>query len=191
MRIIGGRHRGTRLAELGGDKTRPTADRVRESIFNILAGGRFGTAVPEAIVIDLFAGTGALGLEALSRGASSVAFIENDNDALSVLRANIDRLKRRENCQVIAGNATTLAAWRGQPATLVFADAPYGTGDGLQAITALQRIGALDKTFVGVVETGKAEQLDPALLTESELVCTDERIYGRAKVHFLTRPESV
>ena len=69
MRIIGGRHRGTKLADVAGNKTRPTADLVRESIFNILGGGRYGSPLVNGIVLDLFAGTGAIGLEALSRGA--------------------------------------------------------------------------------------------------------------------------
>ena len=84
MRIIAGRHRGTKLAEPAGASTRPTADRVRESLFNILAGGRFGEAVIDARVIDAFAGTGALGLEALSRGAAHASFIERDPGALKL-----------------------------------------------------------------------------------------------------------
>ena len=81
MRIIAGRHRGTKLAQLVGADTRPTADRVRESLFNILEGGRYGRVLPDAIVVDAFAGTGALGLEALSRGATSASFIERDRTA--------------------------------------------------------------------------------------------------------------
>ena len=110
MRIIGGRHRGTKLADLAGDKTRPTSDRVRESLFNILDGGRFGAVVRDAVVIDLFAGTGALGLEALSRGAQHASFVENDGAALGVVRANIARLKRGDDTAVLAGNATSLGS---------------------------------------------------------------------------------
>ena len=131
MRIIAGQHRGTKLAQLVGADTRPTADRVRESLFNILEGGRFGQILTDAIVIDAFAGTGALGLEALSRRAKSARFIERDMKALSVLRANIDRLKCPGDCKVVAGDATSITAWQGPPATLMFADAPYGSGDGL------------------------------------------------------------
>ena len=130
MRIIAGRHRGTKLAQPAGADTRPTADRVRESLFNILEGGRFGRVIEDAIVIDAFAGTGALGLEALSRGAKSASFIERDQAALSVLRANIDRLKRVEDSHVIAGDATSIPAWRGPPATLMFADAPMEAAAG-------------------------------------------------------------
>ena len=91
MRIIGGRHRGAKLADLAGDKTRPTADRVRESIFNILAGGRYGLPLVNGIVLDLFAGTGAIGLEALSRGAAWANFVERDPAALAVVRKNIHK----------------------------------------------------------------------------------------------------
>ena len=89
MRIIGGRHRGAKLADLTGQKTRPTADRVRESVFNILAGGCYGSPLVNGVVVDLFAGTGAIGLEALSRGASKACFVENEAAALAVLRQNI------------------------------------------------------------------------------------------------------
>ena len=185
MRIIGGQHRGTKLADLAGNKTRPTADRVRESIFNILAGGRFGDPLLDGIVIDLFAGTGAMGLEALSRGGAHASFIETDGDALAVLRANIAKLKREDDCRIIAGDARKLASWRGQPATLVFADAPYESGDGLTAIAGLGRIGALAPDAVLVVETGKQELLVPDILANAGFRVVDARAYGKAIVHIL------
>lgn len=191
MRIIGGQHRGTKLADLAGDKTRPTSDRVRESIFNILAGGRFGAPLHDSVVIDLFAGTGAMGLEALSRGARMAAFVENDREALGVLRANIDRLKRAGDCRVIAGDATTLASWRGDLATLVFADAPYASRDGLRAINRLCTIGALADQALIVMETGKDETPDSDLLGEAGLEIVDARAYGKAMVHILTRQSGV
>ena len=123
MRIIAGRHRGTKLAEPAGASTRPTADRVRESLFNILAGGRFGEAVIDARVIDAFAGTGALGLEALSRGAANATFIERDPGALNTLRSNIARLRREADAAVISGDATNIASWRGYAAGLLLAAA--------------------------------------------------------------------
>ena len=185
MRIIGGQHRGTKLVELANDKTRPTSDRVRESIFNILSGGRFGMPLPGGIVIDLFAGTGALGLEALSRGAARSYFVENEASALAVLRANISKLKRAGDCTVIAANATSLAAWRGERADVVFADAPYESGDGLTAIAGLGRIGALAPNAVLVVETGKQEMLVPDILAEAGFGIVDARAYGKAMVHIL------
>lgn len=186
MRIIGGRHRGTKLADFAGNKTRPTADRVRESIFNILAGGHYGSPLVNGIVLDLFAGTGAIGLEALSRGAVRANFVENDPAALAIVRKNIDKLQRMDDCRVIAGDATRLVNWRGNPANLVFADAPYGTGDGLRAVANLNAIGALLPESIAVIETGRQEELDPDILATTNLKRIDSRRYGKAAVHFLT-----
>ena len=104
MRIIGGQHRGTQLTDVGkGDAAahlRPTSDRVRENLFNILMGGRFGDVVREARVLDLFAGTGALGLEALSRGARQATFVENGRVGLTLLKQNIAKLRREETVKI-------------------------------------------------------------------------------------------
>ena len=185
MRIIAGQHRGTKLAQLVGADTRPTADRVRESLFNILEGGRFGQILTDAIVIDAFAGTGALGLEALSRGAKSARFIERDMKALSVLRANIDRLKCSGDCKVVAGDATSITAWQGPPATLMFADAPYGSGDGFVAAQGIASLGGLASGALVIVETDKAEQPLEKDFTTSGMNVLESRSYGRANLHFL------
>ena len=185
MRIIAGRHRGTKLAQPAGAETRPTGDRVRESLFNILEGGRFGDVLAGAVVIDAFAGTGALGLEALSRGAVHTSFIEHDRDALAVLRANIARLDRAADSRVIAGDALTLTSWRGAAASLMIADAPYGSGRGLAAAVRLAGIGALANGALVILETEKSEQPDPAVMACGGLSTIDERRYGRAKLHFL------
>src|SRR5438105_15782589 len=107
LRIVGGSHRGRRLAAPVGELVRPTSDRAREALFNILSHGRFATAgLPFAgrPVLDAFAGTGALGLEALSRGASAAAFIENGREALSALRRNIAALGEEDRAHIIAGD---------------------------------------------------------------------------------------
>lgn len=139
MRIIAGIHRGRALANVGkgdpGAHLRPTTDRVRESLFNMLAGGRFGDPFEEAHVLDLFAGTGALGLEALSRGAASAVFVDDGRKALSLIRENIKML-RCETARVIARDATRLPPCDGDRATLVFLDPPYGKGLGAQALAA-------------------------------------------------------
>jgi 16S rRNA (guanine966-N2)-methyltransferase len=187
MRIIAGRHRGTKLALPAGAGTRPTADRTRESLFNILAGGRFGEVVDGAIIIDAFAGTGALGLEALSRGCAFASFIERDQQALAALRQNISRLDRADDSRVIAGDALTLARWHGDPATLLLADAPYGSGDGLAATQQLMRIGALGDDALIIIETGNDETMDADTLAAAGLELLVARRYGRALVHFLGR----
>ena len=184
MRIIAGRHRGTKLALPAGAGTRPTTDRTRESLFNILAGGRFGEVIADAVVIDAFAGTGALGLEALSRGARFASFIESDQKALAALHENITRLKRAADSRVLAADALQIARWRGDAANLVMTDAPYGSGNGLAAILQLLGIGALADAALIVIETGSNETLDAEMLADAGLQVLEERRYGRALLHF-------
>jgi len=185
MRIIAGSRRGATLTKLDAIKTRPTADRVRESLFNILQAGRFQGLLANSQVIDVFAGTGALGLEAISRGATFASFIENDGSALAVLRANIAKLRFQSSAAVLAADAKNLTHWRTVPANLVFADAPYQTGDGPKAINALAKIGALGNAAVVIIETAKTEILDSDTLAAG-LTPIDQRNYGKALLNFLT-----
>ena len=138
MRIVAGQFGGVTLAALGkgdaGAHLRPTTDRVRESLFSILNGGRFGNPIDGARVLDLFAGTGALGLEALSRGAASATFVENGRKALGLIRDNIDKCRAGDAAQVIRRDATKLSD--GTPHDLIFLDPPYGKGMGEKAISA-------------------------------------------------------
>lgn len=133
MRIIGGKHRGLALAALGvGDKgasLRPTSDRVREALFNVLTGGRYGNPVTGARVLDLFAGTGALGLEALSRGAAFATFVDSGRVAQGLIRQNLRRAGRDGDARLIAADIATLPQ-ADEPATLIFLDPPYGKGLG-------------------------------------------------------------
>lgn len=136
MRIVGGEFRGRRLAALGrgdaGAHLRPTADRVRESLFSMLEGGRFGDPVDGARVLDLFAGTGALGLEALSRGAAHVTFVDDGRVAQKLLADNIAALGVADRVRVIRASALRLP--RGEGAGLVFLDPPYGKDLGDKAL---------------------------------------------------------
>ncbi|MBM9593199.1 16S rRNA (guanine(966)-N(2))-methyltransferase RsmD [Roseitranquillus sediminis] len=136
MRIVGGRWRGTALTPLGrGDdkaRLRPTADRVRESLFNMLASR--GNPVTDARVLDLFAGTGALGLEALSRGASHAVFVDDGRKAQNLIRANIARLRADAAARVLSTDATRLPPTVDAPCDLVFLDPPYGRGMGARAL---------------------------------------------------------
>ena len=124
MNIIGGKKRGSKLALCTSKAVRPTAQRTREALFNILQGGRFSLSLSEANVIDLFAGTGAIGLEALSRGARSCIFVEQDQDALQTLQANISKLKLENCAHILAKDARQIHSWPGPRAELVFADPP-------------------------------------------------------------------
>jgi 16S rRNA (guanine966-N2)-methyltransferase len=140
MRIIGGASRGLHLAPVGqGDAEahlRPTSDRVREAIFNLLLNGGYGNPVQNARVLDLFAGTGALGLEALSRGAGSVTFVDSGSVALALIRRNIALMRAEDRAQVIKGDATRLSENRGPRHDLVFLDPPYGKSMGEGALAA-------------------------------------------------------
>lgn len=137
MRIIAGDYRGTVLADVGkGDAAahlRPTSDRVRESLFSMLT---HLDVIHGARVLDLFAGTGALGLEALSRGAQEVVFIENGKVAHKLVRENIEKLRARDIARLMPQDATALGAWPMAPFDLVFLDPPYGKGMGQQALVA-------------------------------------------------------
>lgn len=139
MRIVGGDWRGRRLAALGkGDPAahlRPTPDRVREALFNMLAGGRFGDPLTDAVVLDLFAGTGALGLEALSRGARHATFVETGRTGQRLLAENVQTLGCKDRVTLLKADATRLPPTpRPAAATLVFLDPPYGKGLGALAL---------------------------------------------------------
>ena len=137
MRIIAGKFRGRTLASVGkGDphaRLRPTSDRVRESLFSILAGL---DVVEGSRVLDLFAGTGALGLEALSRGAAQATFVENGRTALSLLRKNIALVGCDDVAEILSCDATRLPQNPGKPCDLIFLDPPYGKGLGQKALIA-------------------------------------------------------
>lgn len=153
MRIIGGRYGGLHLTPVGkGDQAahlRPTTDRVRESLFGLLDGGRFGSPIKGARVLDLFAGSGALGLEALSRGADQVCFVENGRPALKLLHANIDKLAAGSACRVLRRDARRLGAVDGAPFDLIFLDPPYGRALGPHALRAARDGGwVADKALI-------------------------------------------
>lgn len=130
MRIVGGTLRGTHLSEIGtGDAAahlRPTSDRVRESIFNLLLNGGHGDLVSGRRVLDLFAGTGALGLEALSRGADFTLFVETGETSRALIRKNIDITRSIGKTKLFRCDATDLGPAKGKPFDLVFLDPPYG-----------------------------------------------------------------
>lgn len=186
MRIIGGTRRGLKLAEVGaGDAAahlRPTSDRVREAIFNLLINAH-GNPVTGARVLDLFAGTGALGLEALSRGATEATFVDDGQAALALLKANIAKMRAEGQTRIQRQNATRLPPNAAAPYTLIFLDPPYGKGLGELALAAAQKGGWLAPAAVVVWE----EAIAPAL----PLGCAplDQRRYGDTVVTLLTAPE--
>ena len=176
MRIVGGSLRGLSLSGLGkGDAAahlRPTTDRVRESLFNLLTNGRGGDLVDGAVVLDLFAGTGALGIEALSRGARHATFVDDGRTAARLLSDNIARARLGDRAAVIRRQAARIGPAPGAPATLVFLDPPYGRGLGGPALDAARAGGWLAPGATVVWE----ESAPPAL--PSWLDEIDRRRYG-------------
>jgi 16S rRNA (guanine966-N2)-methyltransferase len=183
LRIVGGVHRGRRLVVSPGDSVRPTSDRVREALFNILSHGSFaasGLPFADRPVLDAFAGTGALGLEALSRGASAAVFIDSGRDALAALRRNIGALGEEDRAQIVAGDATRppRAAFA---CAVAFLDPPYSSGLTVSALPALAAAGWLAPEALAVVELAAAEEWAPL----SGFAPLDERVYGTARLVFL------
>lgn len=140
MRIIGGEFRGRALASVGkgdvGAHLRPTTDRVRETLFNVLSGGRYGDPLTGARVLDLFAGTGALGLEALSRGAARAVFVESGRKGQALVQENIALCKASDRAALLRRDARRLGQNEEPPFDLVFLDPPYGKALGEQALQA-------------------------------------------------------
>jgi 16S rRNA (guanine966-N2)-methyltransferase len=182
MRIIAGRHRGRRLEAPAGLAVRPTGERAREALFDILAHGRFAArpVFEDARVLDAFAGTGALGLEALSRGARFATFLENDRAARAALARNIAALGEGQHAQVIAADALHPPRASG-PCDLAFLDPPYGEPLAAPALEALAAMGWFAADALIVVElAARAPFAAPAGFTPLE-----ERHYGAAKIVFL------
>ncbi|MCA3421698.1 MAG: 16S rRNA (guanine(966)-N(2))-methyltransferase RsmD [Roseomonas sp.] len=182
MRIIAGRWKGRALIAPPGLATRPTSDRARQAIFDQLWHAPWaGRAVVEnAVVLDGFAGTGAMGLEALSRGAAQVFFMEQDRAALTTLRANIAACKAGDACRVIVGDVTA-PPQAATPCNLVFLDPPYGKGLVPRALGALQAKGWIAPGALIIAETGRDEAA--VMLPGFEVVST--RDHGAARLSAL------
>jgi 16S rRNA (guanine966-N2)-methyltransferase len=179
VRIIAGEWRGRPLAAPPGMDTRPTADRAREALFSMLA-SRLGTF--EGLkVADLFAGSGALGFEALSRGAASVLFIENEPNAAAAIRRNADSLGASDHVRILGGSAFTLP--RSDPFDLILADPPYAPGSGTAAVRAVSEAGWLAPGGWMSVETSRRDDVEPCGLSVEAL-----RDVGRARFTLLRRP---
>ncbi len=182
MRIVAGKHRGRPLTAPSGRDIRPTSDRARESIFNILEHGSASGPLDGAVVLDAFAGTGAFGLEALSRGARRATFIENATVARHALALNIAACDEDDNVSIVNADATDPPPAR-HPVDLAFLDPPYGAGLATPCLESLQKRGWLGAETMIVLELGAKEDFTPPdFLTE-----IDRRRYGAAQIVFLTR----
>lgn len=186
MRIVGGTHRGLLLAEVGaGDAAahlRPTSDRVREAVFNLLINGREGDLVRDQRVLDLFAGTGALGLEALSRGAAHVTFVDDGAAARALIRANIEKMRAMGATRLYRRDARDLGPNRGAGFGLVFLDPPYGRELGEGALLSARDGGWLAPGAIIVWEEN-SPRIPPQGFT-----LLDQRRYGETWVTLLRAP---
>ncbi len=181
MRIIGGEFKGRKLIAVRGEKTRPTADRIREASFNILS-----SRVDAAVVLDLFAGTGALGLEALSRGAQTAIFIESRKDALSVLRRNVNAMGLENRATIlkwdILKNLNCLKAFSAS-INLVFMDPPYARDFIKPTLSNLYACGCLEDSARVILEHSPHEAVP---IDEFPFHLEDQRTYGKTLVSFLS-----
>ncbi|HBL92246.1 16S rRNA (guanine(966)-N(2))-methyltransferase RsmD [Hyphomonas sp. UBA5107] len=185
MRIIAGEHKGRAIAAPKGQGTRPTGDRARESIFNMLAHADWAPEIEGARVIDLFAGSGALGLEAMSRGAAFCLFVETDHGARGAIRDNIETLGLFGNTRLHRRSATDLGekpASAGAPFTLAFLDPPYSKGLVEPALAGLVSGKWLTDDALAIVETGVDETITP-----EGWQTVESRDYGAARIWFLKR----
>jgi 16S rRNA (guanine966-N2)-methyltransferase len=184
MRIVGGRLRGRTLAGPKSQTIRPSADRLRESLFNILAHG-YGDPIEGARVVDLFAGTGALGLEALSRGAVFVLFVDDGAEARALIRGNVDALGAGGATRIFRRDATKLGpAHPTEPFSLAFLDPPYGRGLAERALASARAGGWLTPDALAVVE----EAADAGFTAPEGFAELERRRYDDTELIFLRAP---
>ncbi len=186
MRITGGRFRGRALVAPPDARVRPTADKVRQAVFNILAHNDFGVdfALDGLHAVDLFAGTGALGLEALSHGASYCLFVDDSAESRALIRRNVEALALTGETKIWRRDATDLgpmAAGAGGPFGLAFLDPPYGKGLIAPALASLRAGGWLAAGAIAVVETAEAEENQAG----DGFALLDSRAYGDTRVTIL------
>ena len=182
MRIIAGKFKGKKIYPPIKDVTRPTSDRIRETIMGILEGGRYGSPLNSKTIIDLFAGTGSFGIEALSRGnADKVIFIENNSYALSALKANIKKFDLENKTQIIQKSLSKLETWDSSPSSLIFSDPPYHSNLSNEFLTTLANLNAIKNNCLAIVETSYKEP-DPEI---KDFTIIESRKIGKTNIHFL------
>jgi 16S rRNA (guanine966-N2)-methyltransferase len=184
LTIIAGKYRGKKIKTKANASIRPTGGRARGAVFNILMHGEFGSPENSPLidrsVIDLFCGTGALGLEALSRGAAHVTFVDESSESISLARSNAAHLKEESNTYFIRSDSTKLPRAR-RTCSLAFLDPPYNSGLAVKSLAALDMQGWLEDGAIAVAEMSKKETLVPP----KNYTMFDDRIYGNTRIVFL------
>lgn len=187
MRIVGGKFRGKKLVLPEDKRVRPTSDRAREALFNILGHdpemrGENGALPNDAIVLDAFAGTGALGLEALSRGAAHVTFLDNHLESLKLVEQNVKNISARNSTNILRRDAANPGK-PGKPCDLVLMDPPYGENLAAPTLLALEKNGWIKPDAIIVIEIAAKEYID----IPSEFRLLKDRKYGASRLIFLRR----
>ncbi len=177
MRVVAGKARGLALKTLDGDSTRPTRDMVREALFNIIA-----EKVPDAVFLDMFAGSGAIGIEALSRGAKKAYFIDSNKDAISIINQNLNKAKFNESSVVLCGDSLkVLDKIKNEKFDVIFIDPPYNKDLGVKAIEEIYKRNILQANGIIVYETDRTENVPEEISIYKRY---DYRKYGRNILNF-------
>ena len=179
MRIISGIARGTKLYTLDGNNTRPTLDRIKEPLFSIIQNN-----IKDAIVLDLFSGSGALGLEALSRGAKKAILCDKSYEAMDVIKRNIDKTHFEEKTEVFYGDYKKCLDKLNEKIDLIFIDPPYKLNIAVKAVDIILKKDLLAKDGIIVLETDDEQRILREIESE-EVRIVDKRKYGRATIIFL------
>ena len=182
MRVISGIARGSKIETIESEKTRPTLDRVKEALFNILQNNIKGR-----IVIDLFAGSGALGIEALSRGAKKAYFCDNNCDAIKVIKRNLEKTRLIDNAEVFFGDYTKLLNKIKEKIDIIFIDPPYKSDLGVKALKELINKELINENSIIVIETDEIDRDIKELNDVRGVTIIDERKYGRANLIFVKK----
>lgn len=177
MRVIAGEKRGTLLFSPPGRDIRPTYDRVRESVF-----GKLQFEIPGKIILDLFAGSGAMGIEALSRGAAFVYFVDRDESAIKTVRANVEKTKYEEKCKIIKNDYTSIVKLfkNDEKFDIVFIDPPYASGYYEKTLLLLDESGLLNDNAILVLESDEAFAKELKNYTQKQI-----KKYGKATITYL------
>lgn len=179
MRIIGGKAKGTKLFTLEGENTRPTLDRVRESLFNIL---QFN--IRDSVFLDLFAGSGACGIEAVSRGAKKAILCDNSKQAVEIIKKNIEKTHTKEQIELYQTNYEEVLQTKiKEKLDIIFIDPPYQTNDAYQAVKIILENKLMNENSIIIIETDQEKRIKEQLQLEIEII--DERKYGRVQLIFL------
>lgn len=181
MRIISGKAKGTKLYTLEGENTRPTLDRVKESIFNIIQ-----NQISEAIILDLFAGSGAIGLEFLSRGATKAILCDKSKEAINIIKKNVEKTHMEEHTEILNMDfENCLDKIKGEKIDIIYLDPPYNTNYVQKALEKIIKSDITKEESLIIIETDDENRIEKEI-KNLDIKIIDKRKYGRAEIIFLS-----